>query len=116
MTYYLQENANASGAYAAPQDRPGPGTIPISEEQRDMVVQYNGFVTVKKKTDKAGAISYDITPNTEAWEKWKKEVDSQPPEEKGPTVEELEAKVKALTETNTMLEECIVEMAAVVYA
>ena len=39
-----------------------------------------------------------------------------PPEPVPPTVEELEAKVKALTETNTMLEECIVEMAAVVYA
>lgn len=30
--------------------------------------------------------------------------------------EKLEARVKALTETNAMLEECIVEMAAVVYA
>lgn len=89
MTYYLQENANASGAYAAPQDRPGPGTIPISEEQRDMVVQYNGFVTVKKKTDKAGAVSYDITPNTEAWEEWKATI--QPDQEKSnyiPTAEQ----------------------------
>ena len=39
-----------------------------------------------------------------------------PTEKQPPTVEELEARVKALTETNAMLEECIVEMAAVVYA
>lgn len=116
MTYYLQEKANASGAYPAPQDRPAPNTIPIREDQRDMVVQYNGFVSVKTETDDAGAVSYTITPNTKAWEAWKKEMETLPPEKQPPTMEELEARVKALTKTNAMLEECIVEMAAVVYA
>ena len=116
MTYYLQEKANASGAYSAPQAHQGPGTMPISQQQRDMVVQYNGFVSVKTETDDAGAVSYTITPNTKAWEAWKKAMETLPPEKQPPTVEELEARVKALTETNAMLEECIVEMAAVVYA
>lgn len=38
------------------------------------------------------------------------------PEPEPSREEKLEAKIKALTETNAMLEECIVEMAAVVYA
>ena len=38
------------------------------------------------------------------------------PEPEPSREEKLEARVKALTETNAMLEECIVEMAAVVYA
>lgn len=43
--------------------------------------------------------------------------DGEPEPEPEPSREEkLEARVKALTETNAMLEECIVEMAAVVYA
>ena len=33
-----------------------------------------------------------------------------------PTVEELQAKITALTTSNQMLEDCLVEMAAVVYA
>ena len=33
-----------------------------------------------------------------------------------PTVEELQAKIAALTTSNQMLEDCLVEMAAVVYA
>lgn len=116
MIFYLKDKPNASGAYPAPQAHPGPGTIPISQEQRNMVVQYNGFVSVKMETDEAGAVSYIITPNTKAWEEWKKEQEAIPPEKEPPTVEELEAKVKALTETNSLLEECIVEMAAIVYA
>lgn len=116
MIYYLKNKPNASGAYPAPQAHPGPGTIPIREDQRDMVVQYSGFVTLSQKTDKAGAVSYTIEPNTEAWEAWKKEMEALPPEPVPPTVEELEAKVKALTQTNKMLEDCLVEMAGVVYA
>ena len=36
--------------------------------------------------------------------------------EPAPTVEELQAKIAALTTSNQMLEDCLVEMAAVVYA
>lgn len=71
MIYYLKDKPNASGAYPAPHEHPGPGTIPISEKQRDLVVEYNGFVTVETKTDETGAVSFEITPNTGAWEVWK---------------------------------------------
>ena len=77
MIYYLKDKPNASGAYPAPQAHPGPGTIPISQEQRDMVVQYNGFVSVKTKTDETGAMSMTLEPNLEAWEAWK---ESRPPD------------------------------------
>ena len=39
-----------------------------------------------------------------------------PKPEPAPTVEELQAKIAALTTSNQMLEDCLVEMAAVVYA
>ena len=39
-----------------------------------------------------------------------------PTPEPAPTVEELQAKITALTTSNQMLEDCLVEMAAVVYA
>ena len=39
-----------------------------------------------------------------------------PKPEPTPTVEELQAKITALTTSNQMLEDCLVEMAAVVYA
>lgn len=71
MIYYLKDKPNASGAYPAPQAHPGPGTIPINQDQRDMVVQYNGFVSVKPETDEAGAVSMTMEPNLEAWEAWK---------------------------------------------
>ena len=41
---------------------------------------------------------------------------AQPKPEPTPTVEELQAKIAALTTSNQMLEDCLVEMAAVVYA
>ena len=71
MIYYLKDKPNASGAYPAPQVHPGPGTIPINQDQLDMVVQYNGFVSVKTETDEAGAVSMTMEPNLEAWEAWK---------------------------------------------
>ena len=42
--------------------------------------------------------------------------EAQPKPEPAPTVEELQAKITALTTSNQMLEDCLVEMAAVVYA
>lgn len=113
---YLVNAPNESGAYPPPQAHPAPNTIPIDESQRDIVIQYNGFVSVSAKTDETGATSYTIAPNTKAWEAWKKEQEALPPPKEPPTVEELEAKIKALTETNQMLEDCLVEMAGVVYA
>ena len=39
-----------------------------------------------------------------------------PKPEPAPTVEELQAKITALTTSNQMLEDCLVEMAGVIYA
>ena len=44
------------------------------------------------------------------------EAPTPPEEEPAPTAEELQAKISALTTSNQMLEDCLVEMAAVVYA
>ena len=54
MTYYLNLSPNESGAYPPPQDRPGDGLIRISEEQRDMVIQYGGFVKVEENRQPDG--------------------------------------------------------------
>lgn len=80
MIYYLKDKPNASGAYPAPQAHPGPGTIPINQDQRDVVVQYNGFVSVKTETDEAGAVSMTMEPNLEAWEAWKESQTEPEPE------------------------------------
>ena len=42
--------------------------------------------------------------------------EAQPKPEPAPTVEELQAKITALTTSNQMLEDCLVEMAGVIYA
>lgn len=42
--------------------------------------------------------------------------EARPKPDPAPTVEELQAKITALTTSNQMLEDCLVEMAAVVYA
>ena len=42
--------------------------------------------------------------------------EARPTPEPAPTVEELQAKIAALTTSNQMLEDCIIEMAGVIYA
>lgn len=54
-----------------------------------------------------------MTPNVEAWEEWKSSLPEPEPE---PTVQELTAKVQELTAENQFLEDCIAEMASIVYA
>lgn len=71
MTYYLNLSPNESGAYPPPQDRPGDGLIRISEEQRNMVIQYGGFVAVSENPQPDGSMGYTITPNPDAWSAWK---------------------------------------------
>ena len=71
MTYYLNLSPNESGAYPPPQDRPGDGLIRISEEQRDMVIRYGGFVKVEENRQSDGSVGYTITPDQDAWDVWK---------------------------------------------
>ena len=87
---YLTSTHNSSGAYPAPQSNPFPGAIPLTDEQAQMVVDYNGFVTVTSHEETIvedfTKTVYEVTPNLEAWEKWKA---AQPdPEEIPPTKEE----------------------------
>ena len=104
MTFYLRDRPNGSGAYPAPQSHPGPGTIPIRPDQRDMVVKYNGFVTVETQTDSAGAIAYIIVPNTKGWEAWKTEH----PEGQGPVqAHTLDERVGTLEDDTKELQEAL---------
>lgn len=71
MTYYLKKTPNPSTAYPPPQDFPGENTIPITAAQRDMVIQYGGFVKVEENRQPDGSVGYTITPNPDAWAAWK---------------------------------------------
>lgn len=72
------------------QSNPAPGLILLTEEQEAMYIQYNGFVTVTSHeetiVDDFTKIVYEVTPNLEAWEKWK--VSQPDPEEIPPSKEE----------------------------
>ena len=78
---YLTPTRNPSGAYPAPQSNPFKGAIPLTDEQAQMVVDYNGFVTITSHEEVIVEdfikTVYEVTPNLEAWEAWKAE---QPPE------------------------------------
>ena len=93
------------------------------------VIKYQIATEVNHGTDKAPNIETILQERKFPWSESgeviaKKEAyngeytieDDGQPEPEPSREEKLEARVKALTETNAMLEECIVEMAAVVYA
>ena len=78
---YLQPIQNSDGSYPAPQSSPFKDAIPLTDEQAQMVVDYNGFVTVTSHEETIvedfTKTVYEVTPNLEAWEAWK---ESLPPE------------------------------------
>lgn len=78
---YLTPTPNPSGAYPAPQSNPFPGAIPLTDEQAQMVVDYNGFVIITSQEEEYEEgffrTVYTVEPDTEAWEAWK---ESLPPE------------------------------------
>ena len=87
---YVRSTPTPSGAYPAPQSNPFPGAIPLTEEQAETVLQYNGFVTITASeetiVDDFTRTVYEVTPNTEAWEEWKASLPPEPEPE--PSVEE----------------------------
>lgn len=88
---YLTPRPNPSGAYPAPQSNPFKDAIPLTDEQAQMVVDYNGFVNVTSHEEEYEEgffrTVYTVEPNTEAWEEWK---ESLPPEpEPEPTAEDV---------------------------
>lgn len=120
--YYLPATPNASGAYPGPRSNPEPDALQLTDEQAQTVVDYGGFVMVSRGDD--GAVT--VTPDNDAWEAWKAEQAAKEPS----TPPTLGDKVAALEAENKLLraqmsaqsdqldfyEDCIAEMAAVVYA
>ena len=89
---YIQPNPNSSGAYSSPQSNPFPGAIPLTDEQAQTVVDYNGYVTITSHeetiVDDFTRTVYEVTLNTEAWEDWKQEEESKPTPEPEPSLAE----------------------------
>lgn len=90
---YLTQAPNPSGAYPAPQSNPFPGAIPLTDEQAQMVVDYNGFVTITSSEEEYEEgffrTVYTVEPNTEAWEAWKESLPPEPEPEPEPTAEDV---------------------------
>ena len=72
-----------------------------------------GFISPRWDADASAWVEAATEEEITAWEA---EHPAPKKPEPTPTVEELQAKIAALTTSNQMLEDCLVEMAAVVYA
>ena len=72
-----------------------------------------GFISPRWDADASAWVEAATEEEITAWEA---EHPYPKKPEPTPTVEELQAKIAALTTSNQMLEDCLVEMAAVVYA
>lgn len=105
---YIQANPNPSGAYPAPQSNAFPGAIPLTDEQAQMVVDYNGFVAITSQeeiiVDEFTRTVYFVTPDLEAWEAWKAEEAEKPEPE--PTAEETALELLAEHEERL----CMIEL------
>lgn len=88
---YITPRPNPSGAYPAPQSNPFKDAIPLTDEQAQMVVDYNGFVTITSQeeiiVDEFTRTVYFVTPDLEAWEAWKATLPPEPEPE--PTAEDI---------------------------
>ena len=75
---YIKSTPNCSGAYQGPRSVPFPGCLPLTDGQAEMLVAYNGFVTITREPDpEIEGSGVTVTPDLEAWEAWKA---AQPPE------------------------------------
>ena len=121
---YIRATPNPSGAYPAPQSNPFPGAIALTDEQVATLIQYNGFVSITGEGE-----SVTVEPNTDAWEAWKASLPTTTEPEPEPTqtvsdrVSALEAenklltsKIEAQSDQLDFYEDCIAEMASIVYA
>ena len=79
---YLNPTPNPSGAYPAPQSNPFKGAIPLTDEQAEIIIQYNGFVSVTSSEEEYEEgffrTVYTVTPDTAAWEEWKATLPEEP--------------------------------------
>lgn len=68
---YIDATPNTSGAYPNPKNQPFPGCIPLTDEQAETFLAYNGFVAVTEEHDtETGTITYKVEPNTIAYQEW----------------------------------------------
>lgn len=98
---YIRATPNPSGAYPAPQSNPFEGAIPLTEEQAETVLQYNGFVTITSSeetiVDDFTRTIYTVEPDLEAWEEWKESLPPEPepePAQEYVTYAELAAAIR----------------------
>ena len=110
----IQKQANPSGAYPPIQSWNGE-TPPAThyEVAEGVELSCGGFGTLTIVDN----IVMAFTPNETAWNAWNAANPQPTPQ---PTTEEkivtLQSKLAASIQSNQMLEECVVEMAGVVYA
>ncbi len=99
---YIQPTPNPSGAYPAPQSNPFPGAIPLTGEQAETVIHYNGFVNVTSSEEEYEEgffrTVYTVEPNTEAWEEWKESLPPEPEPEPEPEYVTYAELAKAIRE------------------
>lgn len=93
---YLQPIPNSDGSYSAPQSTFFKNAIPLTDEQAQMVVDYNGFVTITSSEEEYEEgffrTVYTVEPDTEAWEEWKASLPPEPePEPQATDTEVLNA-------------------------
>ena len=99
---YIQPTPNPSGAYPAPQSNPFPGAIPLTDEQAETVIHFNGFVNVTSSEEEYEEgffrTVYTVEPNTEAWEAWKESLPPEPEPEPEPEYVTYAELAKAIRE------------------
>ena len=72
------------------QSTPAQGLLPLTAEQEQTYLQYNGFIKIIS-TDPV-----EIEPDVEAWEAWKAEESAKPQPEQQPTLEERTSAIEAV--------------------
>lgn len=79
---YVRSTPWETGAYPPPESNPFPEAIPLTDEQVDLLVQYDGFVTITSAEEEYEEgffrTVYEVTPNLEAWEAWKASLPPEP--------------------------------------
>lgn len=99
---YLNTAITSEGAYGPPQSNPFPGAIPLTDEQAETVVDYNGFVTITSHEEEYEEgffrTVYTVEPNTEAWEEWKESLPPEPEPEPEPEYVTYAELAKAIRE------------------
>ena len=88
----------------------------LVETVKPVIRRYAGAAGFISPRWDAGSSAWVEAATEEEITAWEAEHPAPKKPEPTPTVEELQAKITALTTSNQMLEDCIIEMAGVIYA